>query len=529
MGRPAACDATWRSTGSAARDVAALVRGIAGNAPLGSEVVAEIVERTDGVPLFVEELTKAVLEQRPGKPPGGGAVGQPCPGPGGARDAARLAVARLDRIGGAAREIAQIGAVLGRDFSYELIEPVAQRPEPELRAALAQLDDAGLLFCRGVPPQSSYRVQARAGAGRRLRHAAARAPAGTACPRRRGAGAGLCRSCRAPAGIAGAPPDRCRKQRTRRRAMAEGWAARRRAPCHVEAIAHLERGLALLASLPEPRRATRGRSSCGSRFGVSSITVKGHGLSGVAEAYARARELAERHGDDRQLFQATFGSGNNSGAGGIRGASFRAQIAQVADGQTTTDCIFRRITARGRHSGSAASRWRRTRTLKKGAALRCRSGTGRTATSTAATIRASAPASPAAWTEWLLGYPAKARASIQRRGSSRSRSLIRSAANRRSRYCDALVHLHRGEPELALPLLVAADALRAEQRVSSVFDPRFLRGGADSARGAAADAITICATPCAGQPAGTRREPYGLCLLGAGPGTAGPAPERWPR
>ena len=73
------------------RDVAALVNGIAGNRPLGTEVVAEIVERTDGVPLFVEELTKAVLEQGQEGRHGDSAVGQPSPGPRGARDAARLA------------------------------------------------------------------------------------------------------------------------------------------------------------------------------------------------------------------------------------------------------------------------------------------------------------------------------------------------------------------------------------------------------------------------------------------------------
>jgi predicted ATPase len=52
--------------------------------------------------------------------------------------------------------VAQIGAVLGREFSYELIEPVAQRPEKELQAALDQLGDSGLLFCRGIPPHASY-------------------------------------------------------------------------------------------------------------------------------------------------------------------------------------------------------------------------------------------------------------------------------------------------------------------------------------------------------------------------------------
>jgi predicted ATPase len=65
-------------------------------------------------------------------------------------------VARLDRLGPASQEVAQIGAVLGREFAYSLIEPVAQRQETTLQAALAQLSDAGLLFCRGTAPHASY-------------------------------------------------------------------------------------------------------------------------------------------------------------------------------------------------------------------------------------------------------------------------------------------------------------------------------------------------------------------------------------
>jgi predicted ATPase len=139
------------------RDGEALVQKLAGNALLTPDIVAEIVERTDGVPLFVEELTKAVLESV--------AQGDRVAGVLGTTSLATLSVpatlhaslmARLDRLGPMPKEIAQIGAVLGREFSYELIDPVAQRPEKELQAALAQLSEAGLLFCRGAAPHSSY-------------------------------------------------------------------------------------------------------------------------------------------------------------------------------------------------------------------------------------------------------------------------------------------------------------------------------------------------------------------------------------
>ena len=139
------------------RDGEALVQKLASNAALTPDIVAEIVERTDGVPLFVEELTKAVLESA--------AEGDRVASVLGTTSLAALSVpatlhaslmARLDRLGSGAKEIAQIGAVLGREFVYELVQPVAQRPERDLQAALDQLTEAGILFSRGTAPHASY-------------------------------------------------------------------------------------------------------------------------------------------------------------------------------------------------------------------------------------------------------------------------------------------------------------------------------------------------------------------------------------
>ncbi|MER8807529.1 AAA family ATPase [Mesorhizobium australicum] len=135
------------------RDGAALVQRVVGTGELPSDVVAEIIERTDGVPLFVEELTKAVLE-------GGnatavlsraGATALNVP----ATLHASL-MARLDRLGSTVKELAQVGAVLGREFSYELLAAVAQRNAAELNGALDQLVGAGLVFCRGTRPLATY-------------------------------------------------------------------------------------------------------------------------------------------------------------------------------------------------------------------------------------------------------------------------------------------------------------------------------------------------------------------------------------
>jgi predicted ATPase len=117
----------------------------------------QIVERTDGVPLFVEELTKAILESSGQEGRFAAVMAKKSVAPLSVPETLHASLmARLDRLGPASKEIAQIGAVLGREFTYELIESVAQRDRRELDTALDQLRDAGLLFCRGTTPHSSY-------------------------------------------------------------------------------------------------------------------------------------------------------------------------------------------------------------------------------------------------------------------------------------------------------------------------------------------------------------------------------------
>jgi predicted ATPase len=137
-------------------DGATLVHRLAGDlGALPPDVVDEIVERTDGVPLFVEELTKAVVEA--GADRGSISIS--------AVPASSLAVpatlhasllGRLDRLGPVAKNVAQVGAAIGRDFSYELLATAGQLAEPELQEALRRLVEAGLVFQRGAPPTAEY-------------------------------------------------------------------------------------------------------------------------------------------------------------------------------------------------------------------------------------------------------------------------------------------------------------------------------------------------------------------------------------
>src|SRR5262249_15356518 len=137
------------------RDGSHLVEQLIGNAGVSSELVAEIVERSDGVPLFIEELTKTVIEAGTDRAAltMSGVPASPAAVP--ATLHASL-LGRLDRLGATAKLVAQAGAAIGRDFSYDLVAAAANLAEPELRDALKRLVESGLVFQRGVPPAAEY-------------------------------------------------------------------------------------------------------------------------------------------------------------------------------------------------------------------------------------------------------------------------------------------------------------------------------------------------------------------------------------
>ena len=137
------------------RDAANIVASLAGNKELPADVMAEIVERTDGIPLFVEEMTKAVLEAE--SESDARMATAAIPSSSGAVPASLHAslMARLDRLG-PAKEVAQIGAVIGREFSYALLAAVAYEPEAKLLSTLERLTAAGLLLRQGTPPHATY-------------------------------------------------------------------------------------------------------------------------------------------------------------------------------------------------------------------------------------------------------------------------------------------------------------------------------------------------------------------------------------
>ena len=129
----------------AEREVGAMIDGVIGNKVLPANIRQDIIERTDGIPLFVEEMTKAVLDAG-GE---GAAIAAAVPSPALAVPASLHAslMARLDRLG-PAKEVAQIGAAIGREFSHALLAAVVRKPEAELNSALHRIIAAGV-YCFG--------------------------------------------------------------------------------------------------------------------------------------------------------------------------------------------------------------------------------------------------------------------------------------------------------------------------------------------------------------------------------------------
>jgi class 3 adenylate cyclase/tetratricopeptide (TPR) repeat protein len=496
----------------AQRQVTALVLGVAGNAPLGSDIVEEIADRTDGVPLFVEELTKAVLE-RAEQENRVAAVLAASPVPALAVPATLHAslIARLDRIGAAAKEVAQIGAVLGREFGYDLIRRLV--PRPDLDAALAQLTEAGLLFCHGQPPQSSYLFKHAlvqdAAYGTLLRSRRQELHAGVAAVLERDF-ADLVE--RQPELLAHHLTSAGEAERAVDEWLKAGeYAARRLA--HVEAIRHFERGLSELAELPAGPDRDRREIELQLARGLCFFMLTGFTAPEAAEAYARARELAERHGDARQRFMALYGLWQSAnGAGNIvecRGLSQRLQglTAEHADNH---------MQLQAHHSAWATS-------LFAGEVIAAREHAeagrrlydperhrfdwqlygGHDAGACSRYIGAQA--------EWLLGRSEHALA-LAREALEMADRIAHPFSQAIALQYNAMLHLDRGEPEAALERIAAAEAIAAEQRLGFVVEPTLVRGAALTALGDRKEGMAVLRDGLT-RPGASRIRCFGLAKL----------------
>jgi class 3 adenylate cyclase/predicted ATPase len=288
----------------ARREGSAFVRLVAGNRALSGNIVEDILDRTDGVPLFVEELTKAVLEAAgPDEGAIGGWVEDLYESPAVPSTLYASLMARIDRLGADTKEIAQISSVLGREFSYEALASIAQKTDCDLQASLTRLGDAALVFCRGSPPQSTYM----------FKHALVRDAAYGSLLRSKRLqlhGRVVAALEKTVAVEPSLLAQHCREAGLREKAVEHWLKAGQKALTRstmAEAVALLRKGLALLSDMPNDEHRQRDELEFQIALGQAFQAVEGPASPETGEAYARARTLCEQLNKPAQLAPVLFG------------------------------------------------------------------------------------------------------------------------------------------------------------------------------------------------------------------------------
>jgi predicted ATPase/class 3 adenylate cyclase len=288
-------------------ECATMLERIACATPLPQEVAKQIIERTDGIPLFVEELTKTVLESgRPVERDGAPTVQGPLPPLSIPTSLHASLMARLDRLG-PAKEIAQVAAALGREFSYDVLHAVVPWQEAVLLSALDELSKADLVRCTGRPPDVSYSFK------HALIQDEAYGSLMRSSQRKLHARIGQVLEDRFPDEAARRPeqlahhfseahlPDNA----IRYWVEAGKRAAQRSA--NAEAISHLSKGLEDLSTLPESPARDRQELELQTAIGTVLIAVHGYAAPRTGAAYHRARVLCQELGDAQALLAALSG------------------------------------------------------------------------------------------------------------------------------------------------------------------------------------------------------------------------------
>ncbi|WP_456721277.1 MULTISPECIES: ATP-binding protein [unclassified Bradyrhizobium] len=328
----------------AENEAAAIVAGLVGSRQVPADVVAEIIDRTDGVPLFVEEMTKAVLEAESEGEARRTAAAVPSSVLAVPSSLHATLMARLDRLG-SAKEIAQIGAAIGREFSHALLAAVAMWNERRLCTALDQLLDAGLLFRQGVPPGASYL----------FKHALVRDAAYGSLlrePRRN-------LHARIAGAVEGAFPEAAQSRpellahhyseagMIERAAKLWGIAGQRSISrsALAEAAAQLSRAVSQMASLPETSALRREQIKYQIELVTVLMHVKGYGAPDTKAAVDHARlliEKAEARGEPSEdpllLFSVLYGAWvlNVAAFNGEAAGALAAQFMALAEKQRMT-------------------------------------------------------------------------------------------------------------------------------------------------------------------------------------------------
>ncbi|ALA60783.1 putative CyaI3 adenylate/guanylate cyclase [Nitrospira moscoviensis] len=305
---PSECPVTPLTlTRLAPNEVLSVVQRVAGGRNLPASVLRQLIAKTDGIPLFVEEMTKTVLESGSLTESEGqyelsdslSSLGIPAT----LNDSL---MARLDRLA-TIKEVAQLGAMLGREFSYELITAVSFLNEGILHRELERLVDAELLVRQGDPPHAIYS----------FRHALLQDAAYESLLKSRRQQlhqrVASVLEIRFPETVETQPEllaSHYTGAGSKKEAIAYWLKAGQRAigrSANAEAVAHITKGLELLRTFPESPERTQQELQLQVALGTPLLMTKGYGAPQVVQTYSRARELCRELGDTIQVFPILIG------------------------------------------------------------------------------------------------------------------------------------------------------------------------------------------------------------------------------
>ena len=448
-------------------EVTRMINELAREGSLSQHILDQIAEKADGVPLFIEELTTSIIRAPGQNRQQKNDLDQPTPvGPAKVPETLHDALMeRIDRVTHG-RKVAQIAAVIGREFSYDLLTAASRTDETDLRSALSQLEEAEVIYRTGVSPSVRFafkHVLLRDAVynsllrGRRqeihadiaavlenhFREIAENRPEILAYHYSEAGNKQLAIRCWREAG---------------RRALANS--------ANVEAISHFRNALQLLSALPDTAQRTKEEVEIQLALGIPLIAVQGYAATQTREAFARARALCLKLDNPPEYFQALFGMWGHSWMGGKNDEALVMANEFLSRSQASSDNLLLMVAHRVMGSTlltigefqTARQHFEESIALSKSEGRRPVYDLYMVEPQVASLLLLS-------WDLWFLGYLDQSLARVSE-ALALAQDLAQPYSIAFAHYMTSVVHLLRGDPARALESAEQSLEISREQRFS---------------------------------------------------------------